>query len=40
MDLAHTRPAPEVLEHFSVSESEGLSRGEVAKGQEKYGPNG
>ena len=40
MDLAHTRSVEEVLEHFSVDESIGLTLDEVKLNQEKYGPNG
>lgn len=40
MDLAHTFPASEVLDRFSVSETKGLSLEELLLAQEKYGPNG
>ena len=40
MELAHTLPASEVLDHFSVSETKGLSLEELALAQQKYGPNG
>lgn len=40
MDLAHTLPASEVLDRFSVSETKGLSLEELSIAQQKYGPNG
>lgn len=40
MELAHTLPASEVLDHFSVSETKGLSLEELSLAQQKYGPNG
>jgi hypothetical protein len=40
MESAHIYPVDEVLKHFSVSESKGLSSKEVKKLQETYGPNG
>ena len=40
MELAHTLPASEVLDHFSVDETEGLSLEELTVAQKKYGPNG
>lgn len=40
MDLAHTRSTDEVLDHFQVSASEGLSNDQVEKSREKYGLNG
>lgn len=39
MELAHTLPASEVLDHFSVNETEGLSLEELTVAQKKYGPN-
>lgn len=39
MELAHTLPASEVLDHFSVSETKGLSLEELSLAQQKYGPN-
>ena len=33
-------PASDVLDHFSVSETKGLSLEELSLSQEKYGPNG
>ena len=40
MELAHTLPASEVLEHFCVSETKGLGLEELSVAQQKYGPNG
>ena len=40
MELSHTRSVEEVLEHFSVKETEGLGTEEVARQWEKYGANG
>jgi len=40
MELAHTLPASEALDHFSVSETKGLSFEELSLAQQKYGPNG
>lgn len=40
MEAAHTFPVDEVLKHFNVVESKGLSAGQVKKLQETYGPNG
>lgn len=40
MELAHTYPASDVLDHFSVSEIKGLSLEELTLAQERYGPNG
>lgn len=40
MELAHTLPASEILEQFSVNESKGLSLEELSLAQQKYGPNG
>jgi len=40
MELAHTLPASEVLDHFSVNETKGLSLEELSLAQQKYGPNG
>lgn len=40
MELAHTLPASEVLDHFSVDETKGLSLEELSSAQKKYGPNG
>ena len=40
MDLAHTLPASEVLDRFSVNETKGLSLEELSIAQQKYGPNG
>lgn len=39
MELAHTLPASEVLDHFSVDETKGLSLEELSSAQKKYGPN-
>ena len=38
MELAHTLPASEVLDHFSVDETKGLSLEELSSAQKKYGP--
>ena len=40
MDLAHTLTTEEVLVHFKVSESEGLSSERVKKQREQFGLNG
>lgn len=40
MESAHTFATEEVLGHFAVEESVGLSQEQVKRGQEKYGPNG
>lgn len=40
MELAHTYPASDVLDHFSVNEIKGLSLEELTLAQERYGPNG
>lgn len=40
MEGAHTFPVNEVLGHFNVLESKGLSLEQVKKLQETYGPNG
>lgn len=40
MELAHTLPASEVLDHFSVDETKGLSLEKLSSAQKKYGPNG
>ena len=40
MELPHTKSVEEVLDHFSVKETEGLSPDEVARQRQKFGPNG
>ena len=40
MELSHTKTTAEVLEYFSVRETEGLSGDEVERQRKKYGPNG
>ncbi|XP_075708971.1 sarcoplasmic/endoplasmic reticulum calcium ATPase 3 [Rhinoderma darwinii] len=39
MDSAHAKPVSEVLRHFQVNESCGLSAEQVRRNREKYGPN-
>ncbi|CAI8023215.1 Calcium-transporting ATPase sarcoplasmic/endoplasmic reticulum type [Geodia barretti] len=39
MELPHTKSVEEVLDHFSVKETEGLSPDEVARQRQKFGPN-
>ncbi|EDO47465.1 predicted protein [Nematostella vectensis] len=39
MDLAHTKPVPEILKYFNVSESKGLDPAQVKQFQKKFGPN-
>jgi hypothetical protein len=40
MDDAFIRPVPEILKHFQVSESKGLSAKAVEAQRQKFGPNG
>ena len=40
MEDAFSKKYEEILEHFGVSESLGLSQEEVKRNREKYGPNG
>jgi hypothetical protein len=40
MDNAFARSTAEVLTHFAVSETGGLSEAQVASAREKYGRNG
>lgn len=40
MELSYAKTAEEVLEYFSVKESEGLNKEEVEIRRKKYGPNG
>jgi len=40
MEDAHTKSTEEILAHFLVDEENGLSDEQIAKAQEKYGPNG
>lgn len=39
MDSAHAKPVPEVLRHFQVNESCGLSTEQVRRNRDKYGAN-
>ncbi|XP_075051073.1 sarcoplasmic/endoplasmic reticulum calcium ATPase 3 [Mixophyes fleayi] len=39
MDSAHAKPVSEVLRHFEVNESCGLSSEQVRRSRDKYGPN-
>lgn len=40
MDNTHTKTVEEVLGHFSVNESTGVSSEQLRKSREKWGPNG
>lgn len=40
MENAHCKSTEEVLQHFKVDESTGLSDDQVKRALEKYGPNG
>ncbi len=40
MELAYTKSVEDVLEHFQVSVSEGLSNENVEKARSKHGLNG
>lgn len=40
MDQAWAKTREECLKYFNVDEERGLSEDQVAKAQEKYGPNG
>lgn len=40
MDQAWAKSKEECLKYFNVDEEKGLSEDQVAKSQEKYGPNG
>lgn len=40
MDDAFVRPVQDVLKHFQVSESKGLSTKAVEAQREQFGPNG
>ena len=40
MELPHTKSVEEVLDYFSVKETEGLSPDEVEQQRQKFGPNG
>jgi Ca2+ transporting ATPase len=39
MELPHTKSVEEVLDYFSVKETEGLSPDEVERQRQKFGPN-
>ena len=40
MEFAHAKSVDEVLEYFSVKETDGLSADEVEKQRQKFGLNG
>lgn len=40
MEQAWAKTREECLKYFNVDEEKGLSEDEVAKAQERYGPNG
>jgi Ca2+ transporting ATPase len=40
MESAFSKTTEEVLKHFSVTETQGLSEAQIAASREKYGRNG